>query len=431
MNLLIAFIAFDIIVIVHELGHFIAARLTGIKVLEFSLFIGPKIFSIQRGETMYSLRVIPALAYVRMEGEEEASDDERAFSKRPIWARFITVFSGPAASILLGVVFLAVSYLIAGVDTTKLSDVPVGSPAHNAGLRAGDKIISYNNNSVYQPLDVSMFMYASKGKPVPVTYKRGDSTFTKTVIPDIIHENRNLVGFMPKAQYGPESNIVNTVEKGTAADKGNLKPGDQIIKIDNTQITSLHDISNYLYENKGKTIDITVKRDGTEQVLRGITPAPGKNPEQYDIGMIFTNEKGNIFSSLKSAFVNSYSITRIGVLSIVWLINGQVPLNQMAGPVGIVSSINTVVEHSPSLLDILLNLLNISALISIGLGVTNLIPIPPTDGSKIILLGVEAIRRKPIPIEKEAKISMVGFAIFFGLFILLTYNDIARLITGG
>jgi regulator of sigma E protease len=103
----------------------------------------------------------------------------------------------------------------------------------------------------------------------------------------------------------------------------------------------------------------------------------------------------------------------------------------MAGPVGIVSSINTVVQHSPSLLDIILNLLSISALISIGLGVTNLLPIPPTDGSKLILLCVEAIRRKPIPIEKEAKISAAGFVVFFALFILLTYNDIVRIITGG
>jgi regulator of sigma E protease len=251
MNLLIAFIAFDIIVIVHELGHFIAARLTGIKVLEFSLFVGPKIFSIKRGETTYSLRLIPALAYVRMEGEEEESDDERAFSKRPVWARFITVFSGPAASILLGVIFLAVSYLIAGVDTTKLSDVPKDSPAYKAGLRAGDKIISYNQSSVYQPLDVSMFMYASKGKPVNITFKRGDTRLKTAVTPDIIHENRYLLGFTAKTQYGSESNVVNTVEKGSAAEKGGLKPGDQIIKINDKQVSYLYQISSYLYESKG------------------------------------------------------------------------------------------------------------------------------------------------------------------------------------
>lgn len=431
MKLLIAFIAFDIIVIVHELGHFIAARLTNIKVLEFSLFIGPKIFSIKRGETTYSLRLIPALAYVKMEGEEEESDDERAFYKKPVWARFVTVAAGPFASILLGVVFLAASYLIAGVDTTKISVVPNGSAAYKAGLRPGDKIISYNGSRVYQPFDVGMFLYASKGKPVSVEFMRDGNKLTTTVTPDIIHANRYILGFIYAEPYGDKSTTVDRVEPGSPADRGGLKPGDVILKINDKPVTNSRDVGNYLYENKDKPVNLTVQRNGRTEILSNIVPVQDKNPEQYDLGLAFSTERFNFFGSMWGAFVNSYSITRTGIYSIIWLFTGQVPLNQMAGPVGIVSTINTVVQQSPSLLDIILNLLSISALISIGLGVTNLLPIPPTDGSKMLLLIIEGIRRKPIPLEKEALISMVGFVVLLGLFIILTYNDIMRLITGG
>lgn len=431
MKLLLAFLAFDIIVIVHELGHFIAARLVGIKVLEFSLFIGPKIFSVQRGETMYSIRLIPALAYVKMEGEEEESPSERAYYKKPLYARIAAVGAGPLASLLLGVVFLAITYSVVGYDTTALSKVFGGSPAYTAGIRTGDKIISYDGKRVYQPLDVGLFLYASKGKTTEVVFSRGGQQLKTVVKPDVIPANRYMLGFEGVEAYGEKSNVVRAVQPDFPAAKAGIIAGDTIIMLNDRNVSSREQISSYMNENKDKPLDVTVLRKGQKIVLRNITPVVAKGPEQYDVGVIFTTEKGGPLQIVWNSMVNTYSITRIGFYSILWLIKGEVPLNQMTGPVGIVSTINTVVQQSPSPLFILLDLLRISALISIGLGVTNLLPIPPSDGSKLLFLAVEGVRRKPIPLEKEAFISMIGFAIMLMLFIVLTYNDILRIFTGG
>jgi regulator of sigma E protease len=128
MSLLFAILAFNLIIIVHELGHFIVAKLCDIKVHEFSLFFGPKIFSLKIGETMYSLRLIPVLAYVKLEGEDEPSASERSYSQKPLPARMAVIAAGPVANILLATVLLVVFYSISGYDTTKINNVFEGSP---------------------------------------------------------------------------------------------------------------------------------------------------------------------------------------------------------------------------------------------------------------------------------------------------------------
>ena len=186
MNLLIAFLAFNIIVIVHELGHFIVAKKSGIKVLEFSLFIGPKIFSIQRGETMYSLRLIPIIAYVKMEGEEEESEDERSFNKKPMHIRALTTVGGPLANLLLAVVLLTVLFSIQGYSTTAISRVSDKSAAMQAGIRPGDKIISYDGKRVLMPLDLVQFLYITKGAPTQIEYVRDGEKHIEIITPKII-----------------------------------------------------------------------------------------------------------------------------------------------------------------------------------------------------------------------------------------------------
>lgn len=431
MRLLLAFIAFNFIVIVHELGHYIVARLSDIKVLEFSLFIGPKLISIRRGETVYSIRLIPALAYVKLEGEEEASDSARSYSNKPLFSRMATIAAGPVANLLIAVLILFASYSIAGYSTTKVDTVMTDSPAYKAGIRTGDTIISYDNKGVYQPMDVGLFLYAYKGKPAHLVVQRENTRFETDVTPQVIPaQNRYILGFRAKEAEGPDSNVVAGVDSRSPAGKAGLLPNDRIVKLNGKNTGNKQDISNYLNENKDKPVEVTVTRDNSTATL-SITPIADKTPEQYNLGFVFKSEKGNLYEVARQSVVNVYSITRMGIYSIAWLIRGEVPINQMAGPVGIVSAINTVVQQSPSALDVLIDLMGMIAMISVGLGVTNLLPIPPADGSKLILLIVEGIRRKPLPMEKEAFIMMVGFVIMLMLFVVLTYNDIYRLFTGG
>ena len=430
MRFLLALIGFNFIILIHELGHFVAARLSGIKVLELSLFIGPKIFGFRRGETEYSLRLIPVLAYVKLEGEDEVSDSDRSYSKKPLPARMATIAAGPFMSIFIGVLFLAINYSIIGYDTTRLSKVYEGSPAYVAGLRDGDRIVKYDGKRVYQPLDVGMFLYESKGKTVELEFQRDKQNLKTIFTPEIIPANRYILGFEGKEYYGKGSNVVKTVFKDSPADKGGILPGDEIIKLNDEVVTTKQQIVKYVNINKDRPMKVTVLRNGETVELSNIVPVPDKNPEQYDAGIAFTTEKGNAFSVIGNAFVNTYSITRIGFYSIIWLIKGEVPFSQMMGPIGAVSAINTVVQQSPTALMVFLDLLRICVLISIGLGVTNLLPIPPADGSKLILLIVEGIRGKPIPFEKEAFIMMIGFFLMLLLFVVTAYNDILRVFTG-
>lgn len=430
MRLILAIFAFNFVVLFHEIGHFAAAKLSGIRVLELSLFIGPKIFSFRRGETTYSLRLIPALAYVKLEGEDEASDSERSYGKKPLWARIMTIGAGPFMSIFLGVIFLSITYSIMGFDTTKLGGVFPGSPAYTAGLRTGDRIISYGGKRVYQPMDVGMFLYETKGKPAMVEFKRGESKLIRVLTPDVIPANRYILGFSGKEYYGKGSNIVKEVSKDSPAEKGGIRPGDEIVKLGGREVSTKQEIMRSLYENGANPITVTVIRDGRRIDLQGIKPVMEKSPEAYDVGLLFSTERGNIFGVLGAATLNTYSITRIGFYSILWLIKGEVPFNQMMGPIGAVSAINNVVQQSPTVLMVILDLLKMSVLISIGLGVTNLLPVPPADGSKLLLLIVEGIRGKPIPSEKEALIMTVGFFLMILLFVVTAYNDIVRVFTG-
>ena len=172
MRLLMVILAFNFIILIHELGHFIVAKLAGIKVDEFSLFIGPKIFSFKRGETTYSLRTFPLLAYVKMEGEGEESDDERAFCKKPVWVRAAVIAAGPLANIISAFIIIAVLYGISGYGTTIVSDVAEDSPAYEAGIRPGDKIISYDGKKVFQYIEFLNFLYVSKGKPTKIEIEK-------------------------------------------------------------------------------------------------------------------------------------------------------------------------------------------------------------------------------------------------------------------
>jgi regulator of sigma E protease len=430
MNILLAFIAFNVIVIVHELGHFIAAKKLGIKVLEFSLFIGPKLYSIQKGETTYSIRLLPIIAYVKMEGEEEASDSARAFNNQPKYARALTAFAGPFANLLLAVILMTVVISLQGFSSTGVQKVGDNSPAASAGIRQGDTILSYDGKRVYMYLDVMQFLYISKGTPAVVEYARDGEKFTKTIIPSKIPEQTTyLLGVSFSTEKGGDSNVIKSVMPGYPAESVGLLAGDRIIKLNNMEITSRDDIVAVMSNNKDKEIEVTVLRSGSE-VQASIIPKVEKIPEQYELGIQFLVTKGSLWYSFKQSMVFAYSIVRSVGYSLVWLVQGKAALNQMMGPIGMVNTISTAVQQGPDLLAKVILLLSWTSLLSIALGATNLVPFPMLDGNRLLLIGIEAVRRKPIKPESEAFISMVGFVFLILLAIYAGYNDIVRWIKG-
>ncbi|HHW49670.1 MAG TPA: RIP metalloprotease RseP [Clostridiaceae bacterium] len=430
MSILLGIIALSVLIIVHELGHFIVAKLSDIKVLEFSIFMGPKLFSVKRGETVYSVRAVPLGGFVRMEGEEEASEDERAFNKKPLLTRAAVIAAGPVMNFLVAVITIVAIVSVTGYHTTEIGRVSPGSPAFQAGLRTGDKIIKYGGKRVYHPADISLFVYGTRGAPVDVEVLRNGNIEKTRLVPEKIERNRYLLGFIPKADYGSGSNVVaDNAYAETDKDNG-FRPGDEIIRLNDVKVSSGKDIRDFMKINKGNPIKVTVLRNGKEHVLT-VTPIPSAGEEQYGIGIGFKKGSGGVLPTVKHSLIQAFSIARNVYYSLIWLITGRVSLTQMSGPVGIVSTIGDVVEQSPTILDKLINLLSMLSFIGINLGIFNLIPFPALDGSKILLIAIEGIRKKAIPPEKEAFISFIGFVLLILLAIFTTYNDIFRQVTGG
>lgn len=425
MNLLLAFIAFNVIVIVHELGHFIAAKKFGIKVLEFSLFVGPKLFSITRGDTQYSLRLFPIMAFVKMEGEEEASTSETAFNNKPKYARALTAFGGPLANILLAMVFTVAFFALQGYDTLVVRTVEAGSPAEKAGMKVGDTVLGYDDHRTYLPIDVSQFLYVSKGEPTQIEYRRGDQTFAKTIAP--YKEPASSDYYIGVAT--DEQNIITDITPGFPAEAAGLLKGDRILKLDETGVGNQQELKAYIQKKGGQRTTVTVSRDGAE-VHADLVPKEQAIPERYILGIDFEVRKDGLPAYIKQSAVFSYSIVRSVVYSIVWLVERKVELNQLMGPIGMVSTIGQVVGQGPDFAAKLAYLLQMTAFMSIAVGATNLIPFPMLDGYRIVLIGLEALRRKPLKPEREAFISMVGFVLIILLAVYAAFNDIVRIVKG-
>lgn len=422
MGFLYGILALSFLIIIHETGHFIVAKLSGIKVLEFSLFMGPPIFSFNKGETKYSLRAFPIGGYVKMEGEEEASDHERAYNKKPVWIRICVIIAGPLMNIILGLILFYILVTMNGFSTTELKIVPENSAAKSANLEPGDKIVAFDNKKVYTDMDIGLFTVVNKKEQVNLKVLKKDTGEIErmNVKLDALEEPKYLLGVSINEDY---PNVV-------ANDSGKFKEGDKIIKLNNTDVENVDQIKDFLKKNDKKPVNVTVERAG-EKVIFEVTPRENILYGVYTLGNVsFKVEEGNTVQDIKNSFISSYSAMRYIYYNVVFLVSGKVSPKEMAGPVGIVDVIGTQVEETETTNDKIITLLFFTALITINLGLINLVPFPALDGSKIVILGVEAIRRKPLSPEKEAAITAVGLVLLIGLLIFVTFNDFVRVFRG-
>ncbi len=357
MGIVIALIIFGLIVTVHEFGHFICAKLSGINVLEFSVGMGPKIIQKKKGETMYSLRALPVGGYCAMEGEDSDTEDERSFRKAKLWKRMIVLAAGAFMNFVLGFVLLiGMVCMMDKVPTNKISGF--------SGVRNEDGTVTYYADS----------------------YKSG------------------------------------------------LEHGDVIKKIDGTRVFSVLDL-NYIFTMKASNDDgtrsVTVKRDGKTVSFTSVKfkdNYPGSTDE-IDFGLERLDK--NPLTVVKGSGDIFLSMSHIVGLSLKQLATGKVEKEEVSGPVGVVSEINEVAKESEDKKDALFNLLYISALITINVGIFNLLPVPGLDGGRLLFCLIELVRRKPVKPEHEGYVHLAGMFLLFGIMIFATYNDIARIITGG
>ncbi|NLH96708.1 MAG: RIP metalloprotease RseP [Clostridiaceae bacterium] len=430
MYLILAILAFNIIVIVHELGHFLAARMMGIGVLEFSLFVGPKLFSIKRGGTTYSLRLFPILAYVKLEGDDDDSNSESAFQNKPKYARAFTMIAGPLANLLLAAVLLTGYFTVQGYQTTRVGRVGENAPASAAGLQKGDRIVSYGGKRTYVPMDVIQFLYITGGEPVTIGYKRDGKLLSGELRP-VYHPETStpMIGVVVDLTNPEGSNVLKEINSGSPADKAGLLAGDRIIAVNGTEVGSYEELVGLIAKNGMNELEITVLRNGKE-FSTALTPVEVKTGEWYEVGLEFDYVRGDVLDAFVQSAVFTYSIVRSVFYSPEWLITGKANVSDMMGPIGMVSTITTTVSQAPDVGQMFAYLMYITGLLSVAIGATNLLPFPALDGGRLLLIGVEAVRGKPLSPEKESIISLAGFIIIILLGIYIAYNDILRLVVG-
>lgn len=341
LQILAVILVFGGVIFIHELGHFLAAKWSGVRVNEFAMGMGPKLFGFTRGETTYCLRLLPIGGACVMEGEDEESDDGRSFGKAKIWKRIIIIVAGAVMNLALGFLLLF-GVTLATAEPTALTRTVggVGSVSEAGGLRAGDEIVAIDGRKMYTVNELNYELYIIQDQKVDVTV---------------------------------------------------LRDGKKIV---------LNDVQLRCW---------VVNDDGTEALRTNF----------------WVNEVENTTGrSLGEAAKMPISTTRTIYRTLADMITGRVPLKEASGPVGIIEATAQATKMGFS------SVLNLMAIISINLGVFNLLPLPALDGGRLVFLLFEAVTRKRLKPKYEAIVHAVGLILLFGLIILVTFNDIARCVTG-
>ena len=429
IGIVIALIIFGVLVLIHEFGHFIVAVKNKVTVNEFSIGMGPRIYShVAKSGTRYSLKLLPLGGSCAMLGEDEDSNEEGSFNSKSIWARMAIVFAGPFFNFILAFVLALIVIGAKGIDKSYVTYVDEKSPAYEAGLRVGDKITKFNGAHATLGREIYLEEYVNPldGSNISITFTRNGEKKSITYKPST--QKKAIVGMSYTTQDTKAT--VEQVTKNSPMAEAGVMAGDVVTEIDGTKITTGSDMAKYISEHPfgEKEVNITLDRKGKE-IKVVLKP---KVTEIADRGFVYNlaREKVSFGNVIKYSFTEvRYEIATV-LKSLKMLVTGQVSANEISGPVGIVTVIGdtyTSAKSSGATVTIL-SLINLAIMLSANLGVMNLLPIPALDGGRIFLYLIEIIIGKPIPKDKEGMIHFVGFVLLMALMVFLLFNDIRKLI---
>lgn len=355
VTIIVFILVFGVVVISHELGHFMIAKLNGIKVLEFAIGMGPSIVKFNKGGTRYVLKLLPIGGACMFEGEDGVySDDKKskpddtdvqtlgkAFNEVNVWARIATVFAGPFFNIILAFLLSLIVVGFSGEILPVVSSLTEGYPAMEAGLLPGDVITRIDGERIYLQGEVTIASAMNQGEPMEIVYQRNGEKHQTTIVPKFSEEdNRYYIGFVI-----------------------------------------------------GESVEC----------------------------------KG--FDLIKYSALEVRYWLKATLKSLVMLVQGKLSANDLSGPVGIAVTIDeTIDEVKPyGISSVVLTMINFAVLLSVNLGVMNLLPLPALDGGRLLFLLIEVVRGKPVPPEKEGIVHFIGFVALMILTVFVLYNDIARI----
>jgi regulator of sigma E protease len=428
-------VVLGVMILLHEFGHYAAAKAFGVRVNVFSIGFGKRLWGFRRGDTDYRISALPLGGYVKMAGEnplEARSGEPDEFMSHPRWQRFVIALAGPAMNILLAVFLLTVVFMVR-YERPEFFDQPAvigwvmdNSPAAKAGIEQGDRItrIDGTNNPTWE--DVLLKVMESPKQPVDLAIQRGNQILEKQVQPEAASDDADPVGWEPEQTIN-----VAELEPDMPALKAGLKVNDRIVALNGQPVRARLAIRHYLQQNGAKPVDVTVLRDGQEMHFT-MTPVQKQENGQngFWLGFLMSGpptrvEKLPFPKALSMSLQENKRYSLLIVDLVRKMLERKVSIKQMEGPIGIARATGEAARQpgwTP--------LLGLTAMISLNLGIFNLLPIPILDGGVILLLLIESVMRRDISIRIKERIYQTAFVFLILFAAVVIYNDLMKALPG-
>lgn len=432
MTTLISFLVIlGILVFIHELGHFIAAKLSGVGVLKFSLGFGPKIVGIKRGETEYLISALPLGGYVKMVGdskEEEVKpeESEKSFANKPIAKKAAIVAAGPVMNLVLAFVLLPLIYLIGIQIPAYLDKEPIvgyvvkGENADKAGLKKGDIILSIDEKPIKNWEELNTVIISNPNISLKLKIKSDGALKDIIFVPEAdARTGGGIAGFLPSM-----SPAIGGLNKGFPAERGGLKIGDIILAVNGVQIDHWIELQQAIQNKKAEEKLMLIKR-GNETFTVSVKPELNEDTKTYVIGIsplqeMITRRYGPVGAVIEGT-KKMGELTIMTFVIIKKLFFGEISIKTLGGPLMIAQVAGQAAESGFTAL------LSLTVFLSIQLGILNLLPIPVLDGGFFIFFGIEALRGKPLSERVMTIVQNIGIGLLVLLMVFVTYNDVMRL----
>ena len=421
-NLLAFILVLGFLIFAHEAGHFMFAKLFRVRVLVFSFGFGKRLFGFRRGDTDYRVSLIPLGGYVRMAGDtpeenEQGADDE--FLSKPKWQRFIILVAGPAMNILIAILFMA-GIVMVGTEypivRAVIGEVLPDRPAARAGLQVGDQIVRVGNERIEDFNDLRLVITMNAGTPLEVEYLRGNERRTTVITPE-----REQTEYGPVGRAGVRpllDPIIGRVSPGSPADKAGLRTGDRIVSVNGQPINDLERLNEVLLKDPSAAVTLGMRR-GNEAYVATL-PAVEHNPRDPYRGFLPPTEvrKLSLIPALKDSVEQNWKMLRYAGAAAARMFRPEGSVKELSGPISIARISGDMLRRG------WMEVVALMAMISLQLGVMNLLPIPVLDGGHIMILLIEGAARRDLSIRVKERIQQVGFAALAALMIVVLYNDV-------
>ncbi len=427
-----------VMILVHELGHFLAARYFDVRVEAFSFGFGPRLFGRIVGETDYRVCLFPLGGYVKMAGEQpgdERHDDPREFMSKPRWQRLIIAVMGPVFNMLLAVGLLVGLYMIRferlaiQSEPAVIGGVDPNSPAAKADLQDGDRITAIDGKPNPTWEDVTLKVVASARRPITVSIERDGRTFDVTLTP--VTDPVSGVGYVGWNERVPIQ--LGEILPGMPGEKAGLKKGDILLTVDGEPVHSKHKLPDALQRKAGQPVQVEYLRDGQKHVttLTPVFQQLGDDPAAWKVGVSLIEKYERVATrlSFREALHESLEQNRKNATLIFQFLNGLIQRRMsprsLEGPIGIARLSGQAARQGS------FDLVLLMSAISLNLGIFNLLPIPILDGGVILLLLFESLLGRDISLAVKERIVQVGFVFLMLLFVFVIYNDIVKSLARG